>query len=62
MSSNIRRVTKTEMEAMSNMAEDTCAEPTCGMTIWVDKDLKEQGRKSKCMPCLVRAKFPRNKQ
>jgi hypothetical protein len=53
-----QKVTRTDVESVANLAEDICAEPSCGMSIWVDKDLKAQGRKSKCMPCLVLAKFP----
>lgn len=51
--------TKTEMEAVSNLVEDTCADPKCGMTILVDKDLKDKGRKSHCTACLMRHKLNR---
>lgn len=53
------RATKTDLEVLSNLIEDKCAEVDCQMSIWVDKDLKEQGRQSRCMPCLIRTKFPR---
>lgn len=52
-----QNVTKTEMESVSNLAEDTCDEPGCGMTILVDKDLKERGRKSRCVSCLMKSKL-----
>lgn len=52
-----QRATKSEMEAVSNLVEDTCADPNCGMTILVDKDLKEKGRKSHCISCLMRHKL-----
>jgi len=52
-------VTK-RMEAVNeNMVMDTCSEPKCGVTIWVDKDLKAQGRKSRCTSCLIREKIAR---
>ena len=52
-----RTATKSEMECVANLAEDICSEPACGMTILVDKDLKEQGRKSLCTACLMRLKM-----
>lgn len=51
------RVTKTDLESVSNLVEDHCVEPNCGMTILVDKDLKQQGRKSRCTACLMRLKL-----
>lgn len=53
------RATKSEMEAVANLAEDTCSEPSCGMTILVDKEDKAAGRKSRCMACLMRTKMVR---
>lgn len=58
MKTNQRRaVTVREMESFANLAEDVCSDPACGMTILVDKDLKEQGRKSYCSACLIRNKL-----
>jgi hypothetical protein len=48
-----------KMSAFTNMVEDTCSEPGCEMTILVEKDLKEQGRKSRCVACLMRSKLVR---
>jgi hypothetical protein len=61
MNKNIQNhVTRREMPAMDlHLVEDTCAETSCGITIMVDKDLKEQGRKSRCMPCILRDKISR---
>lgn len=54
------RVTRRDMPAMdASMVEDNCSDATCGMTILVDKDLKEQGRKSRCMSCILREKMAR---
>jgi hypothetical protein len=53
---NTPRVTKTEMAAVNDLAEDTCSEPGCGITIMVEKDFKLQGRKSRCISCLMRDK------
>lgn len=54
-----RAVTRSDMESFANLVEDTCADPLCGMTIMVDKDMKEQGRKSRCMSCIMRTKMAR---
>lgn len=51
------RVTR-KVHAM-NLVEDVCSEPGCGMSILVDKDLKEQGRRSHCVACLMRNKIAR---
>lgn len=53
------RVTRSDLHAVSNLVEDTCSEPGCAMTILVDRDLKEQGRKSRCMACIMRNKIAR---
>jgi hypothetical protein len=51
------RITKREIPAASNLVEDICSEPTCGITIFVDKDDKTTGRKSRCTACLMRSKL-----
>lgn len=51
------RVTRNDLRAMANLVEDSCSEAGCGMTILVDKSQKEQGHKSQCMSCIIRAKL-----
>lgn len=41
---------------LSDVVEDVCSEPDCKMTILVERDHKAQGRKARCMSCLVREK------
>lgn len=53
------RATVTSMRAITNLVEDTCSEANCGMTILVDKQDKENGRRSQCMSCLMRNKIAR---
>ena len=53
------RATVTTLRAVTNLAEDTCSEPGCEMTILVDKHDKEQGRGSQCTSCLMRNKIAR---
>lgn len=50
-------VTRTDLRAFPNLVEDTCSDPNCGMTILVEQDHKQQGRKSRCMSCIMRAKM-----
>ena len=51
------RVTRSDMRAMNNLVEDVCSETGCEMTILVDRAQKEQGHKSQCMSCIIRAKI-----
>jgi hypothetical protein len=51
-----QRATRPDMQALT---EDQCAEIGCGMTILVDKEDKEQGRRSRCVACLMRNKLSR---
>jgi len=51
------RVTRNDLHAATNLVEDTCAEVGCEMTILVNKDLKEQGRQSRCTACIMRSKI-----
>lgn len=51
------RTTRRDLHSFANLAEDVCSEPGCGMTIIVDKDDKEAGRKSHCVSCLMRNKL-----
>ena len=37
-----------------SMTMDNCCEKDCGIPILVDKDLKDQGRKSRCTACMMR--------
>jgi hypothetical protein len=50
------RVTKKFRAIESDLVQDICSEPACGMTILVEKEDKTKGRKSRCMSCLMRAK------
>ena len=52
-----RTLTRPEMETLSDLVEDKCANPKCGITIMVDRHDKESGRKSRCVSCVVRAKI-----
>ena len=55
------RVTK-RMRAIQlddDLVQDSCSDSRCGVTIWVDKDLKSQGRKFRCTACLLRDKIAR---
>ena len=51
------RVTRKLRAIESDLVQDTCSEPACGMTILVEKDDKAKGRKSRCTACLMRAKI-----
>jgi hypothetical protein len=51
------RTTRRDLQSFANLAEDVCSEPGCGMTILVDKDDKERGRKCHCVSCLMRNKL-----
>ena len=53
------RVTRKMKAVDSNLVQDTCAEPSCGMAILVEKEDKAAGRKSRCVACLMRAKLLR---
>jgi hypothetical protein len=52
-----RAVTRSDMQSFANLVEDSCSEPGCGMTILVEKDEKERGRKSRCTSCIMRSKM-----
>jgi len=47
------------MESLANLVEDYCAEPSCRMSILVEKDDKQTGRKNLCTACLMRQKMGR---
>lgn len=51
------RVTKKLRAVDSDLVQDTCSERDCGMTILVEQEDKESGRKSRCTACLMRAKM-----
>ena len=52
-----RAVTQSTMKAVSNLVESNCSEASCGMTILVDREDLAQGRKDRCVACLMRAKM-----
>lgn len=56
-SSMQRAVTQSTMKAVTNLVESTCSEASCGMTILVDREDMSQGRKERCVACLMRAKM-----
>ena len=49
--------TVTELEAATNLVQDKCSHPKCGVTILVDRNDKIHGRKSLCTSCLMRQKL-----
>ena len=58
MSNNYQPLITRKMSAVTeNLVEDTCSDARCGMTIWVEKDMKEAGQKSRCMACILRDKL-----
>lgn len=54
-----QRATRSDMRAITNLVEDTCSEKGCEMSILVDREDKEQGRRSRCVSCLMRNKIAR---
>ena len=51
------KVTKTDLEIDNSMVLDTCCESGCGISVMVEKDMKEAGRKTRCTACLMRLKL-----
>jgi len=49
--------TKTMKAVESNVTITECCEPKCGMTILVEKDEVAQGRKTRCMACVMQSKM-----
>ncbi len=54
MSNNTIKPTRTDLEMVRDFTLDECEE--CGDSITVEKEMKAAGRKSRCVPCLVRSK------
>ena len=55
----MNRSTKTMKAVEANMILTECCESDCRMTIMAEKDEVAQGRKTRCMACMM--KFKMNK-
>jgi len=51
------KVTRKDIEIDRSMVLDECCEKDCNIPVMVEKDLKDQGRKTRCMACLMRFKM-----
>lgn len=49
------KATVKDMKIDPSMAMDACSD--CGIPVLVDKDLKDNGRQSRCTACLMRLKI-----
>jgi hypothetical protein len=49
------KATVKDIKIDPTMAMDTCSD--CDIPVLVDKDLKDNGRKSRCTACLMRLKI-----
>lgn len=57
MSSFNPKSTKAMKAVNESMVMDVCAEKNCGITIYVDKEDKDNHRKNRCMACIMRSKL-----
>jgi hypothetical protein len=51
------KVTKSMRAVEDDLALGNCCETDCGISIIVDKDDVAQGRKQRCIACLMRLKM-----
>jgi hypothetical protein len=51
------KVTKRDIEIDRSMVLDKCSEKDCGIPVMVEKDLRDKGRQTRCMACLMRFKM-----
>lgn len=51
------KVTRKDIEIDRSMILDKCCEKDCGIPVMVEKDLKDQGRQTRCMACHMRFKL-----
>ncbi len=49
--------TKTFKAVDANLTITECAEPTCQVTMLVEKDEIAMGRKHRCIACVTKSKF-----
>lgn len=57
ISNKMNRSTKTMKAVEANMTLTECCEVDCRMTIMVEKEEMNQGRKTRCMACVMKAKL-----
>lgn len=51
------KVTRRDFEMDASLALDVCCEPDCHITVMVERDMKEQGRKVRCIACMMKFKL-----